>query len=157
MLPAGWSDGDAVPHVMHTRAGKRVVERIDLPRMNEDDEDPAVADFGDGSFLLSWQGTTYLVRDGVPRRTDIPPLRYDPDAAALAADGTLIIATEWEVWRAWPDGRAQPWSPVSPSRTRLSGGRTICSSSSQSDKETAFALWRPSDDRVARLTFEELE
>ena len=156
VLPAGWSDGDAVPHVIRASAGKRVVERIDVPRMQEDDEDPAVAGFGDGSFLLSWQGATYHVRDGVPHRTDLSPLRYDADAATLASDGTLIVATDYVVWRAWSDGRTQPVEGFTEPYKVVRGPDDLLVIVT-SDKETAFALWRMGDDRVARVTYDELE
>ena len=155
VLPAAWSDGDAVPHVIRARAGKRVVERIDLPRVQEDDEDPAVAAFADGTFLLGWQGATYHVHDGVPHRTDIAPLRYDADAAALAGDGTLIVATEYVVWRVWPDGRSLPIEGFTEPYKVVRGPQDLIVVVT-SDTETAFALWRPSDDHVARLTFDEL-
>lgn len=108
-IPAAWSDGEKVPCLISAAGDRRVLTRIPVPdEIDENAEPPLVASFGDGSFLLTWNGEAYRWHRGA--LSQLGPLVADgdfPHGFTTAADGSIVGRFSHQFLKLWPDGRCE--------------------------------------------------
>lgn len=150
-IPATWSDGEKVPCLISAAGDRRIVTRIPVPADRADDtETPLVASFGDGSFLLTWNGEAYRWHRGT--LSHLGPLLADgdcPERVTTAADGSIVGTFSHQFLKVWPDGHCERiagfGTPLQV--TRGPGDALIIAS----DDEGLVKIWWPADQQVTPI------
>jgi len=149
-IPASWSSGHTTPVLIMPRSP---AIPLGLAPATSGMDDTVVAPFGDGSFLITWQGTAYRWHDG--KLTALQPLsvRSCADAAVAMSDGSLVVACTDALVRIAPDDRRER-------NERFAGARRVVRGPgdavivTDADPDSCLKIWWSATNQVTAVASE---